>query len=114
MPSSKVLIPKHHDQSPSVQNRFSADTKALVAAFQEAGNPFDEDSDEIIILDTKEVMSDVVPRSIMCAHEEGKKQHSAFVKERLESQAVAFHEPIKMNKIPLPSNRHKKKKKQAR
>ncbi len=34
MPSSKVFIPKHHGQSPSVQNRFAADTKALIAAFQ--------------------------------------------------------------------------------
>ena len=32
---------KHHDQSQSVQQRFAADTKALVIAFQEAGNPFD-------------------------------------------------------------------------
>ena len=76
--------------------------------FQEMGNPFDEDSDEIFVFDTKEVMSEDVARSIMCAHEEGKKQHSAFVKECLESQAVPFHEPIKMNKIFLPSNRHKK------
>ena len=106
--SSKGFIPKHHDQSPSVQKRFAADTKALVAAFQEVGNPFDEDSDEIVILDTKEVMSEDVARSIMCAHEEGRKKHSAFVKERLETQAVAFHEPIKKNKILLPSNRHKK------
>ena len=54
MISSKRFILKHHDQSPSVQDRFAADTKALVVAFQEAGNPFDEDSDEIIILDTKD------------------------------------------------------------
>ncbi len=108
MPSNKEFIPKHHDQSPSVQKRFAADTKALVAAFQDAGNPFDEDSDEIVILDTKEVMSESVAQSIMCAHVEGKKQHSAFVKERLESITVSFHEPIKMNKILLPSNPYKK------
>ena len=106
--SSKEHIPKHHDQSPSVQKRFAADTKALVVAFQEAGNPFDEDSDEIIILDTKEVMSEEIARSVMCAHEEGKKLHSAFVKERLESQSVSIHEPIKLKKIPLPGNRQKK------
>ena len=29
--------------------------KALVIAFQEAGNPFDEDSDEVVIIDTREV-----------------------------------------------------------
>ena len=45
----------------------------------------------------------------MCAHEQGKIQHSAFVKECLESQRVSFYEPIKMNKIALPINRHTKK-----
>lgn len=106
---SKECVPKHHDQSQSVQNKFAADTKALVAAFQDAGNPFDDDSIELIILDTKEVLSNEVAKSIMCAHEEGKKQHSAFVIERLETQSVAFHEPIKMNKILLPSKKRKTK-----
>ena len=41
--SGKVLILKHHDQSPCVQNGFTADTKALVATFQEDVYPFDED-----------------------------------------------------------------------
>ena len=31
---------KHHDQSPSVRQRFVAHTKALIIAFQEAGKPF--------------------------------------------------------------------------
>ena len=75
MPSSKGSIPKHHDQSPSVQKRFAADTKAFVIAFQEAENPFKEVSDEIIILNTKEVLSEDIARCIMCAHEEGNKQH---------------------------------------
>ena len=33
------------------------------------GNPFDENSDEITILNTKEVMSEEVARSVICAHE---------------------------------------------
>jgi len=111
MLSIKEFILKHHDQSPCVQKIFAADTKALIAALLEAGNPFDEDSDEIVILDTKEVMSESVAKSIMCKHVEGKKQHSAFVKDRLESQTVSFHETIKMNKILLTSNPHKKIKK---
>ena len=40
MTSGKDPIPKHHDQSASVQNRFAADTKALVTAFQKMGNSF--------------------------------------------------------------------------
>ncbi len=39
MQSRKGCVPKHHDQSPSVQLRFTADTKELVAAFQKARIP---------------------------------------------------------------------------
>ena len=74
---------KHHDQRQSVQQRFFANMKALVIAFQEAGNPFDEDSHEVVIIDTREVMPDNVASSIMGAHGEGNKQHADFVDHRL-------------------------------
>ena len=48
-----------------------------------------------------------VARIIMGAHGEGNKQHADFVAHRLQSTAVAFHAPIKMNTIHLPGNRHK-------
>ena len=102
---------KHHVQSPSVQQRFVAHTKALAIAFQEAGNPFDEDSHEVVIIDTREVRPNNVARSIMGALGEGKKQHTDFVTHRLQSTAVAFHAPIKMNKIHLHGNRHKNRNK---
>ena len=107
MLTRKNAVLKHHDQSPSVQLRFFAHTKALVIAFQEAGNPFDEDRHEVVIIDTREAMPDHVAPSIMGAHGEGKKQHADFVEHRLQSAAVAFHAPIKINKINLPGNRHK-------
>ena len=54
-------------------------------------------------------MPDNVARSIMGAHGERKKQHTDFVAHRLQSTAVAFHAPIKINKIHLPGNRNKSK-----
>ena len=54
-------------------------------------------------------MPDNVARSIMGAHGERKKQHIDFVAHRLQSTAVAFHAPIKMNTIHLPGNRNKSK-----
>ena len=56
-------------------------------------------------------MPDNVARSIMGAHGERNKQHADFVAHRLQSTAVAFHAPIKMNKIHLPGNRHKNRNK---
>ena len=52
-------------------------------------------------------MPDNVARGIVGAHGEGNKQHVDFVAHRLQSTAVAFHAPIKMNTIHLPANRHK-------
>ena len=70
MLTRKNAVLKHHDQSPIVQQRFVAHTKALVIAFQEAGNPLDKDSHEVVIIDTREVMPYHVARSIMGAHGE--------------------------------------------
>ena len=82
MPKNAVF--QHHVQSPSIQQRFVAHTKALVIAFQEAGNLFDEDSHEVVIIDTREVMPNTVARSIMGTHGERKKQHADFVAHRLQ------------------------------
>ena len=54
MLTRKNAVLKHHDPSPTVQQRFFAHTKLLVIAFQEAGNTFDEDSHEVVIIDTRE------------------------------------------------------------
>ena len=48
----------------------------LVISFQDACKPFDEDSDEVVIIDTREVIPDTEARSIMSAHGEGQQQHS--------------------------------------
>ena len=53
MLTRKNAVFKHHVQSPSVQQRVVAHTKALVIAFQEAGNRFDENSHEVVIIDTR-------------------------------------------------------------
>ena len=84
MLTRKNAVFQHHAQSPSVQQRFVAHTKALVVAVQEAGNPFDEDSHEVVIVDTREVMPNSVARSIMGAHGERKKQLADFVAPRLQ------------------------------
>ena len=55
MLTRKNAVLKHHDQSPNVQHSFFAHTKPLVIAFQETCNPFDEDSHEVVIIDTREV-----------------------------------------------------------
>ena len=46
---------RHHDQTPSVQTSFTKDVRALVSVIEELGNPFEEESMYLIVLDTKEI-----------------------------------------------------------
>ena len=43
----KNAVLTHHNQKLSIQQRFVAHARALVKSFQEAGNSFDESSDEV-------------------------------------------------------------------
>ena len=45
----------HHDQTPSIQTAFAKDVRSLVSAFDDLGNPFEEESNDLLILDTKEI-----------------------------------------------------------
>ena len=47
---------RHHDQLPSVQKAFAKDIKSLRDVIEEMGNPFCEDSADILVLDTKEIV----------------------------------------------------------
>lgn len=50
----------HHEQTQSSQDCFVKDVKNLVNAFEDAGNPYMEESDELLTLDTKVMSSEVV------------------------------------------------------
>lgn len=44
---------RHHEQVRSVQKAFAEDVKNLVNVIEEMGNPFCEESDDLILLDQK-------------------------------------------------------------
>ncbi|KAG0723835.1 hypothetical protein GWK47_005388 [Chionoecetes opilio] len=46
----------HHDQKPGVQAAFMKDVRALIAVFEEMGNPFLENTQDLLVLDTRDIM----------------------------------------------------------
>ena len=62
----------HHEQLPSIQKAFQADVKCLVDVIQDAGNPFQETSTELLTLDTKVVLSNDVVHAVRTAEDLGK------------------------------------------
>ena len=45
----------HHDQTANVQTSFTKDGHSLITVFEELGNPFEEKSQDLFVLDTKEI-----------------------------------------------------------
>ena len=54
----------HHEQTKSVQDQFVKDVRALVAAIEEMGNPFMEESGDLLNLNSKVMMPDKVVKAM--------------------------------------------------
>ena len=58
VPSCEFL--GHHEQTPSTQTAFKKDVLSVVSEFNELGNPFEEQGDELIAVHTRDVMDSAV------------------------------------------------------
>ena len=99
--SSEKMSTKHHEQVPSIQNTFFKNVKSLINAIEELGNPFKEDSGDLLALDTKDIMPTEVVECIKNIKTIGQDQYKAFVAERMIECTRPITDPIKRNKLPI-------------
>ena len=71
---TKPCDKRHHEQTPSVQKAFFKDVQALNSVLEEMGNPFTDDSTQLIVLDTKDIMPEPVVQAIKTAKQKGQSQ----------------------------------------
>ena len=95
---------RHHEQMSGVQATFQKQVKALCTTFVEMGNPFLEESKDLLVLDTRDIVDTSVAETVTKIEELGKTQFKAFVADRLEKQTVSLFEPIKRNNLALFSS----------
>ena len=74
---------KHHEQTPSAQKWFSKNVNDLVSVFQEAGNPFLEESKDLIALDAKNIPNQNSVDNMRKVAESAAKQLNEFFEDRL-------------------------------
>ena len=84
----------HHDQQPSV-------LKSLIAVFEEMGNPFLEKSQDLLVLDTRDIMDTSVVETVQRVETIGEEQYKNYVEERLEKCEMPITEMITKNKLAL-------------
>ena len=102
MQKSTVSSPtKHHGQTRAAQSAFARDTMALKKAIEDMGNPFNEQSTDLLILDTRDIVENEVKEAISGLAMLGRERYDKFFKERLELRITSIDDPIKSYNVQL-------------
>ena len=99
--STSEVRSKHHEQHHKVQAAFQKDFKSLTSVLEELGNPFPDDSQDLLVLDTKDIMEQSVKETVRIVETIGKERFSKYVKERLTDCTVPVTETISKNNLLL-------------
>ena len=104
---SQFLIEKegkylHHDEGLSTQKAFKLHVLSLVDAIKDMhGNPFLDQSEELLTLDTGDVADDSVVETVRSIEALGKEKFKNYFKSVLVDRTCSIHEPIKKNNLSL-------------
>ena len=91
---------RHHDQTSTTQMTFAKNVKSMVEVIEEMGNPFTEDTKDLLKLDTREIADEATIIAVQQAEEIGYTQYDNYVTERLLGQK-SISDTISKNKLPL-------------
>ena len=80
---------------------FQSDVLALIDAFEDLGNPFMEESGDLLDLDESIVMPPHVVENVRKVKDIGFIRYKAFVEKRVMSQEEAFTAPITQTRLKL-------------
>ncbi|QQP37628.1 Hypothetical protein FKW44_017958, partial [Caligus rogercresseyi] len=67
----------------------------------EMGNPFEEESQDLLILDSKDIAGPAAVETVMNAKKIGQEQFEAFTRECLLDRTKAVDDPIPRNKLKV-------------
>ena len=87
---------KHHEQTLSAQKSFLEKVEALSTVLKEMGNPFREESADLLALDSKNIADPALAELVGSHHKRGKEKFQSFL-EGLENEECTFYHPIKKN-----------------
>ena len=90
----------HHEEDLSHQTRFHNQVNKLVEEINGLGNPFEDQCQKLVTLNTRECADDSVVATICQIEELGEKQYKQYRKEVLEDRSKLIHATIKKNLLP--------------
>ena len=90
-----------HEQTKHTQSAFAQDVKAFSGAIRDVGNPFSEDSKDLLVLNSRDIADPAVINTVCNIDKLGQEQYDTYVNERLLDQTKPITDPIKRNNLPL-------------
>ena len=90
---------RHHDQTEHAQRTFFEKVHKLCTTLKEMGNPFQEETNDLLSLDTKTIATSTAAEMVISHHQNGKIRFQEFMKGLESDDMSSFYEPIKRNKL---------------
>ena len=103
----------HHEQTKHAQMVFVRYVKSLHCAMGEMGNPFCDESNDLLVLDNGDVADPVIITALRQMEVLGQEQYERYVEERLVNRTKPIADPIKRNNLSLVSRPPVRKKSKA-
>ena len=97
--ASRQSPTQHHEAEASFQVSFTRDVNALMATLDEMGNPFMEESNDLLVLDTKDIAGPAATTRMCQIESLGIDQCNEFLTERLVRRTKSIYDPIKRNTL---------------
>ncbi|KAH3741628.1 hypothetical protein DPMN_048353 [Dreissena polymorpha] len=88
---------KHHAKVESKQNSFVKQVQAMTNTFEEMGNPFLEECDDLLVLGTRDIADPKFANTIRNIEHIGKNQYYEYIRDRLDNRTKPLSDPIKQN-----------------
>ena len=92
---------QHHEEGMSTQKIFKEQALALVHTIRGMSNPFVDDTSDLIMLDTRNVIDESVVNTVRTVESVGRDQYNKYHDTVIKNRTNSIHEPIKRNKLPL-------------
>ena len=85
---------QHHDQQPGVQQNFLKDVTSLLTVIDDMGNPFLEESHDLPVLGTKNIIDASVVETVKKIESLELEMYQKFVEERLQQSLKLITETM--------------------
>ncbi|KAK3750821.1 hypothetical protein QZH41_008184 [Actinostola sp. cb2023] len=92
---------QNHEAGRSTQKTFQRQVNNLTDVVRRMGNPFLDDFQELVRLDSRDCLDASVANAIRTLDNLGKQQYQTFLKDVIEERKKSIHDPIK-RKQPSP------------